>query len=103
GGRSGHARIPVHSVARTSRRLRAERGARSLRRTSATDADRPCRGAVQLMAGKRVPLYERLPEIYRIRDVEIEPAGQLKAYLSLGRGGAPTASSSGSGPAGTRT
>lgn len=31
----------------------------------------------------RVPLYERLPEIYRIRDMEQEPPGQLKSYLSL--------------------
>src|SRR5690242_2080306 len=31
----------------------------------------------------RVPLYERLPEIYRIRDAELEPAGQLRAYLAL--------------------
>ena len=31
----------------------------------------------------RVPLYERLPEIYRIRDMEQNPPGQLKAYLSL--------------------
>jgi hypothetical protein len=30
----------------------------------------------------RVPLYGRLPEIYRIRDAEQEPAGQLQAYLS---------------------
>lgn len=29
-----------------------------------------------------VPLYERLPEIYRIRDAEITPTGQLRAYLS---------------------
>ena len=29
-----------------------------------------------------VPLYERLPEIYRIRDAEISPAGQLQSYLS---------------------
>ena len=31
---------------------------------------------------KRVPLYERLPEIHRIRDEEIEPQLQLKAYLN---------------------
>ncbi len=35
------------------------------------------------MVGKRVPLYERLPEIYRIRDTELEPPGQLEAYLGL--------------------
>ena len=29
----------------------------------------------------RVPLYERLPEIYRIRDAEQLPPGQLAAYL----------------------
>lgn len=29
----------------------------------------------------RVPLYARLPEIYRIRDAEQLPPGQLKAYL----------------------
>ncbi len=31
----------------------------------------------------RVPLYQRLPEIYRIRDIEQQPPGQLQAYLSL--------------------
>ncbi len=35
------------------------------------------------MAKKRVPLYDRLPEIYRIRDEEQKPAGQLRAYLEL--------------------
>ncbi|MGD9614580.1 MAG: phage tail protein [Alphaproteobacteria bacterium] len=30
---------------------------------------------------KRVPLYERLPEIYRTRDAEQLPPGQLAAYL----------------------
>jgi hypothetical protein len=30
----------------------------------------------------RVPLYERLPEIYRIRDAEQTPLGQLRAYLA---------------------
>ncbi|MBM9594974.1 phage tail protein [Roseitranquillus sediminis] len=30
---------------------------------------------------KRVPLYERLPEIYRVRDAEQLPPGQLAAYL----------------------
>ena len=29
----------------------------------------------------RVPLYDRLPEIYRIRDSEQTPPGQLQAYL----------------------
>jgi len=29
-----------------------------------------------------VPLYERLPEIYRIRDAEQKPAHQLRAYLA---------------------
>jgi Phage tail protein (Tail_P2_I) len=31
----------------------------------------------------RVPLYQRLPEIYRIKDQELEPKGQLKSYLEL--------------------
>jgi len=35
------------------------------------------------MSEKRVPLYERLPEIYRIRDLEQDPPGQLRSYLSL--------------------
>ena len=35
------------------------------------------------MARKRVPLYERLPEIYRIKDGEQSPPDQLKAYLGL--------------------
>ncbi len=35
------------------------------------------------MANQRVPLYDRLPEIYRIRDQEQAPPGQLRAYLSL--------------------
>ncbi len=35
---------------------------------------------------KRVPLYERLPEIYRIRDQEQEPPHQLKHYLALVEG-----------------
>jgi hypothetical protein len=34
------------------------------------------------MAGSQVPLYERLPEIYRIRDKEQMPAGQLESYLA---------------------
>ena len=36
------------------------------------------------MNEKRVPLYDRLPEIYRIRDQEQNPPGQLQAYLALG-------------------
>jgi hypothetical protein len=35
------------------------------------------------MANHRVPLYDRLPEIYRIRDQEQSPPGQLRAYLEL--------------------
>jgi hypothetical protein len=35
------------------------------------------------MSEKRVPLYERLPEIYRIRDEEQQPPDQLKRYLAL--------------------
>lgn len=35
------------------------------------------------MSTKRVPLYERLPEIYRIKDAEQSPPDQLKSYLSL--------------------
>ncbi len=35
------------------------------------------------MKHKRVPLYERLPEIYRIKDAEQEPPFQLKHYLAL--------------------
>src|SRR5512142_115229 len=31
---------------------------------------------------KRVPLYERLPEIYRIKDGEQLQPGQLRAYLA---------------------
>jgi hypothetical protein len=31
----------------------------------------------------RVPLYERLPEIYRIKDEEQKPPGQLRSYLAL--------------------
>ena len=34
------------------------------------------------MSEPRVPLYQRLPEIYRIRDAEPLQAGQLKAYLA---------------------
>jgi hypothetical protein len=32
---------------------------------------------------KRVNLYDRLPEIYRIKDEEQQPPGQLKSYLSI--------------------
>lgn len=35
------------------------------------------------MGAKQVPLYELLPEIYRIRDEELLPPGQLRSYLSL--------------------
>lgn len=35
------------------------------------------------MNEKRVNLYQRLPEIYRIKDQEQQPAGQLKEYLSF--------------------
>jgi hypothetical protein len=35
------------------------------------------------MAEKRVNLYDRLPEIYRIKDVGQQPPGQLRSYLSL--------------------
>jgi len=34
----------------------------------------------------RVPLYQRLPEIYRQRDIEQIPPGQLQAYLSVVEG-----------------
>ncbi|MFQ5793428.1 MAG: hypothetical protein ACE5JP_00055 [Candidatus Bipolaricaulia bacterium] len=35
------------------------------------------------MSEPRVPLYDRLPEIYKIRDEEQQPPGQLKSYLAL--------------------
>ena len=35
------------------------------------------------MSTPRQPLFERLPEIYRIRDAEQRPAGQLEAYLGV--------------------
>ncbi len=35
------------------------------------------------MSDKRVPLYSRLPEIYRIKDDEIRQEGQLKNYLAI--------------------
>src|SRR5260221_9039155 len=34
------------------------------------------------MSSKRVPLYERLPEIHKIKDGEQLLPGQLRAYLS---------------------
>jgi len=35
------------------------------------------------MSTARQPLYDRLPEIYHIRDQEQRPPGQLKAYLDI--------------------
>ena len=35
------------------------------------------------MSNLPVPLYARLPEIYRQRDIEQLPPGQLQAYLAL--------------------
>ncbi|OAN36787.1 hypothetical protein [Mycolicibacterium iranicum] len=35
------------------------------------------------MTAPRVPLYDRLPEIYRIRDEEQDPPGQLHAFLAI--------------------
>lgn len=35
------------------------------------------------MTSKTIPLYSRLPEIYRIRDGELAPPDQLKSYLAL--------------------
>ena len=35
------------------------------------------------MSSPRQPLYERLPEIYRIKDAEQFPAGQLAAFLGV--------------------
>lgn len=34
----------------------------------------------------RVPLFERLPEIYKIEDEAVEPAGQLREYLGVVEG-----------------
>ena len=34
------------------------------------------------MTGPRVPLFDRLPEIYRVRDAEQSPPDQLRAYLA---------------------
>lgn len=36
-----------------------------------------------MTVNKRVPLYERLPETYRIKDAEQQPSDQLRAYLAL--------------------
>jgi hypothetical protein len=38
------------------------------------------------MATSRLPLYRRLPEIYRIRDSEQSPPGQLEAYVGVADG-----------------
>lgn len=35
------------------------------------------------MDAPRVPLYDRLPEIYRTRDQQLEPPGQLQSFLAL--------------------
>ena len=35
------------------------------------------------MTDKRVPLFKRLPEIYRTKDAEQVPADQLKDYLAV--------------------
>src|SRR5207237_2802032 len=35
----------------------------------------------RMLVSPRVPLFGRLPEIYRIRDAEQFPSGQLQAYL----------------------
>ncbi|RZI84284.1 MAG: hypothetical protein EOP38_09560 [Rubrivivax sp.] len=35
------------------------------------------------MTSPRLPLFERLPEIYRIRDTEQTPPGQLQAFLGV--------------------
>ncbi len=35
------------------------------------------------MSEPRVPLYERIPAIYRIKDAEQNPPDQLKNYLGL--------------------
>ncbi len=35
------------------------------------------------MTSPRLPLFDRLPEIYRIRDTEQSPPGQLQAYLGV--------------------
>jgi len=38
------------------------------------------------MTGNRVPLFTRLPEIYRIRDAQQVPPDQLRDYLALVEG-----------------
>jgi hypothetical protein len=35
------------------------------------------------MTSPRLPLFERLPEVYRIRDTEQSPPGQLQAFLGV--------------------
>ena len=35
------------------------------------------------MSTTRLPLFQRLPEIYRIRDVEQQPPAQMEAYVGL--------------------
>jgi hypothetical protein len=35
------------------------------------------------MSSPRLPLFERLPEIYRLRDAEQSPPGQLEAYVRV--------------------
>jgi hypothetical protein len=35
------------------------------------------------MSSPRVPLFQRLPEIYRLRDTEQSPPGQLEAYVNV--------------------
>jgi hypothetical protein len=35
------------------------------------------------MTTPRLPLYQRLPEIYRMRDTEQQPPGQLKAFVGV--------------------
>lgn len=35
------------------------------------------------MGTPRLPMFQRLPEIYRIRDTEQDPPGQLEAYVGL--------------------
>jgi hypothetical protein len=35
------------------------------------------------MSATRLPLFQRLPEIYRIRDVEQQPPAQMEAYVGL--------------------
>lgn len=35
------------------------------------------------MSGPPLPLFERLPEIYRLRDAEVSPPGQLQRYVGV--------------------